>query len=189
MKRFGVILSAVVVFSIVAFCLGSSGAGQDPDVAGGGPVMFSIDSPRTEAFVEKRGMGDSGLSVASVDPNISLYFFPRDTATTTTVFHVANPTHRKIRIEAWGYDWGGSVVAPLMEGTIAPGMMATICSDDTTNPAAITWNIGSGTSYVEVTLPPDVVVDGYIAWNAANQYDPDVSANTLPLRISAGPIR
>ena len=59
-----------------------------------------------------------------------------------------------------------------------------ICSDTVTTIAA-SWqatqliNFTTFSAYAQMTLPPGVKVDGYVAWIGANPYDPLVAVPTL----------
>lgn len=182
MKTYGVIVGGVVTLLVVALCVVSFGVNRASDGSDGYFVSPPQETTEEGSFSDSAEASRGGIAAAAVDPNQSVYFFPQDTAGTTTVLRFANTSGSRQKVWWWAYDGNGTGIASGWV-VLGPGQAIGRCSDDNIGIGPV-WNFGAATIYVKLVLAARVVVDGYIVWNSASTYDPEVPAHTLPLRFT-----
>ncbi len=122
------------------------------------------------------------------DGGSTVYFAPQDETTNTTVIFLYNTTGDAVNVDITTYDLDG--IEYLSTSIPVPARsMVRICADevvtDTTSwNGFVLVNFRSYSAYGKMILPDGVEVEGYIVWNGTSTYDPLLSFETLPLRLS-----
>ena len=121
-------------------------------------------------------------------------FIAQDLNTNATILFLTNTSNKLADIVLIKYNLVGNTIIPTgVTLGIGPGIMVIICSDEVTSTVemwkyAEHWEMGPTVMYVELVLPPDVVADGYVAWNGSdNEYNPgnhSDNAATVPLQFN-----
>ena len=177
MKKFGAILGGTVILSVVALSLGALGVGSNPENDEVLVAPLSADGAQDFSLSDPPPVLSDAISVAA---DHTLYFFPLDTNTSTTVIFLVNTGSTTATIYRYYYRSDGSLYAS--GGTvISPGHSAVRASDDTLA-GDVVWNFTTATAYVKLVLPQSIVLDGYIGYKSSTaNFDISLSTNMRPL--------
>lgn len=119
----------------------------------------------------------------------TVYFTPQDEDTSCTVLFLYNTSNVDATVPLQTFYLNGSLTINTTIPVSAHNLVR-ICSDSVSTIAA-SWqtplliNFTDFSTYAQMTLPPGVKVEGYVAWNGANPYDPLVAMPTLELGFSS----
>jgi len=177
MKKFGAILGGAVILSVVALSLGALGVGSNSEDDEGPLAPLSADAAQDFSLSDPPPALSDAIAVAA---DHTVYFFPLDTNTSTTVIFLVNTGSTTATIYRYYYRSDGSLYAS--GGTvISPGHSAVRASDDTLA-GDVVWNFTTATAYVKLVLPQSIVLDGYIGYKSSTaNFDISLSTNMRPL--------
>ena len=183
MKRYTAILGAIVVLSILAFSMASLADGDRPATAAD-YTLISVDSGLPPQAVAELPAGRSKLQADGSD---AVYFFSQDRDDTTMMLKLVNTGSSSVQITGQAFYADGATQSSL-EFTLAANEMITICSDDFTSVSGFVWDVYK-TSYARLILPPQVVIEGWIAyWDGSDYYSDEIGVLTRPLRFTRIPL-
>lgn len=178
MKKYGAILIGVVVLSVLVFSVGTSAVGD----ASEGATFYSMAWTDTSIFSRTTGPGRMDMAPLGAGVDEAVYFLPQDTDSTTTIILLTNTTNNTVQVSGTAWLWDGSLHS---SGLFPLGAheMITLHSNDAYGYNGIGWEL-SGAASACLTLPPGVVLDGFIAWNGNQTYHPDLACHRRPLQFT-----
>jgi hypothetical protein len=182
MKKYGVILGSAVIFAVVAFSLGAWAVG--PNAQAGDALRAPSTPDASQDFAMSETPPGGALAAAASQ---TVYFFPLDTDTSTTVIFLANTGSTTATIYRYCYRSDSSLYDS--GWTTIPAGVATVRASDDTTAGDTVWNFTAATAYVRLVMPDTIAIDGYVAYRSSTSglFDISTSTNMRPLRFITMP--
>lgn len=131
------------------------------------------------------------LQAAAGANTATVYFTPQDENTSVTILFLYNTSNVTATVGIQTFRLNGTTYIDTSVN-VPPNSLVRIAADSVSTIAsswqdAILVNFTTFSAYAQMTMPPGVKAEGYIAWNGGSTYDPLDPVPVLPLRFSTDP--
>ncbi|MHC1725303.1 MAG: hypothetical protein AB9866_04695 [Syntrophobacteraceae bacterium] len=123
--------------------------------------------------------------------NSTVYLTPQDEDTSCTILFLYNTSSVDANVPLQTFDLNGSKY--IDTAISVPAHQLVRISSDEVSTVSASWqnavlvDFTASSTYAKMTLPAGVKVDGYIAWNGENPYDPIAVVHSLEMGFSFDP--
>jgi hypothetical protein len=131
------------------------------------------------------------LQAAAGANTTTIYFTPQDENTSVTILFLYNTNNVTATVGIQTFRLNGTTYIDTSVN-VPPNSLVRIAADSVSTVSsswqdAILVNFTTSSTYAQMTMPPGVKAEGYVAWNGGSTYDPLDPVPVLPLRFSTDP--